>query len=130
MTACDKAVAILRATRDGEELSPGHLSLLQAAVNGWLSETGEVAFDALYAQVESGGYRAPWFHGIEHLSLDHEGYVYWKGREVEHYNMPWAFEPEGRTSALELARRCRILEGRGETPTTNTAIWLWEEAVA
>src|SRR5579864_370099 len=38
---CELACDILRATKDGEELSPPDLKLLELAVNGFLNETGE-----------------------------------------------------------------------------------------
>jgi len=124
----DKACAILRATHDGNDLAPEHLSIVQAAVNRGLSETGEVAFEKLYQDVLA-GYRKPWFHGIEHLTLDPEGYVYWKSQQVEHYNMPWAGSEEARPQAEELAERCRTLEGRGLPVNTTTIVWRWPESL-
>ena len=85
--AIDMAIEILRKTNDGNDLAPEHLKLVEVAANGWLSEAGEVAFHELHRDVEN-GYKKPWLHGIEHLTRDHEGYVYWKGRRVEHYDSP------------------------------------------
>ena len=128
-TASDVAIEILRATRDGEDLDPLDLSLIQSAVNGWLTEAGEVAFYALhYRATHPLGYQKPWLNGIEHLTIDHVGYVYWKGRQVEHYNQPWAWSESGQASAQELARRCRLLEERGVPVSCSNAIWNWEEA--
>ena len=67
MPAIDDALEILRATRDGEDLAPEHLKLVEIAVNGWLSEAGEIAFAELLANVR-GGYVRPWLHGVEHLA--------------------------------------------------------------
>jgi len=89
---------------------------------------GRVAFEKLYQDVLA-GYRKPWFHGIEHLTLDHEGYVYWKSQQVEHYNMPWAGSEEARQQAEELAERCRTLEGRGLPVNTTTIVWRWPESL-
>ena len=125
----DMALEILQETRDGEALAPHDLSLLQSAVNDWLTEAGEVAFYDLYARVKQ-GYIKPWFHGIEHLTITHVGYVYWKGVEVEHYTPRWAYSAEAKQAAQELARRCRIIEARGETPGTMSAVWNWEEIPA
>jgi hypothetical protein len=111
--ASEKAIEILQKTDDGDKLSPIDLKLLEMAVNGWLNEAGEVAFDDLYGQVSGGNYSAPWFHGIEHLTIDHGGYVYWKGREVDHYTPSWAYSDEAKGHALELAERCRLLERIG-----------------
>ena len=122
----DKACEILQKTRDGDDLSPGHLYLLQEMVNGHLNERGESAFEELYQSVLQ-GYKPPWFHGIEHLTRNHEGYVLWKGKHVEHYDSPWAYSADGKKQAEELARRCRILESRGVIPTTKSTVWLWNE---
>ena len=122
----DKACEILHKTRDGDDLSPPHLYLLQEMVNDHLNKEGEVAFEELY-QLVLQGYKPPWFHDIEHLTRNHEGYVLWKGRMVEHYDSPWAYSADAKKQADELARRCRILESRGEIPTSHNAIWTWPD---
>jgi len=123
-STCDKACEILHKTRDGEDLDPQHLKLLEMAVNGFLNDEGKAAFEELYTKVQA-GYQKPWFHGIEHLTRDHVGYVLWKGKRVEHYDSPWAYSAKAKKSAEEVARRCRILESRGEIPTTHNVIWTW-----
>jgi len=95
-------------------------------VNGRLNELGEAAFEDLYQNVLK-GYKPPWFHDIEHLTRDHVGYVLWKGKVVEHYDSPWAYSADAKKETEELARRCRILESRGEIPTTHNAIVTWPE---
>lgn len=123
MTAIDKALAILENTHDGDDLSPQHLRLVETAVNGWLNEAGEVAFDALYAQVAAGTYARPWLHGVEGLTIDHQGYVYWlcaDGREaeVEHFSY-WDDESRARLAeySVRLAAACRAVEAAGERVT-------------
>ena len=125
-SVCDKACEILRKTRDGDDLSPPHLYLVQEMVNGRLNEKGEAAFEELYQSVLQ-GYKPPWFHDIEHLTRNHEGYVLWKGKAVEHYDSPWAYSAAAKKQVEELARRCRILESRGEIPTHHNAIWTWPD---
>src|SRR5437016_9064775 len=44
----DKALEIIRATHDGNDLSPPHLKLVESAVNGFLTEQGKLAFEELY----------------------------------------------------------------------------------
>lgn len=44
----EMAIEILRATNDGNELSPHHLKLVELAVNGFLNEAGTAAFEDLY----------------------------------------------------------------------------------
>jgi hypothetical protein len=50
----EPALEILRATRDGDDLAPQHLALLQAAVNGHLSKKGQAAFQELVESVRNG----------------------------------------------------------------------------
>ena len=42
-------------------------------------------FQQLYATVTSGQYAKPWLAGVEHVTRDHQGYVYWKGSRIEHF---------------------------------------------
>ncbi len=57
----------------------------------------------------------PWLHGQEGLQKDGRGYVYWRGREVEHYSF-WREEPDREREAAErLADICRTLEKLGIT---------------
>jgi len=125
-SVCDKACEILQKTNDGDDLDPRHLKLLEMAVNGFLNDVGETAFEELYTNVQA-GYQKPWFHDIEHLTRNHEGYVLWKGKAVEHYDSSLAYSAAAKKQAEELARRCRILESRGEIPTTHNAIWTWPD---
>ena len=122
----DIAIDILRKTNDGEELDPQHLKLLEMAVNGYLNAKGEAAFRELHTSVQA-GYRKPWLHGVESLTINHAGYVRWKDSIVEHYNISAAFSAESKAEAQELGRRCAILETKGIEPTTRTAIWEWED---
>jgi len=122
------AIDIICRTNDGDDLAPEHLKLVENAVNGFLNENGKVEFYRLHKMVKA-GYKKPWFHGIENFTIDHVGYVYWKGKRVEHYNFPWAYSEDGYTQALELARRCKILEGRGIEPSSRTAIWKWPQSI-
>lgn len=121
---CDLACQILRATNDGDDLTPEHLKLVELAVNGFLNDKGWEAFKDLHKQVKT-GYKKPWFHGIEHLTQDHNGYIRWKEKIVEHYTFD-NYEEE-KESAEELGRRCRILESNGIIPTMQDAVWFWEE---
>jgi len=119
--ACD----ILQRTNDGDDLDPIHLKLIEDAVNGFLNEKGIEYFKEIHKSVISGQYKKPPFHGIENMTIDHIGYVHWKGVIVEHYTLSWAYSEEAHKSALELERRCKILESRGIIPDTNSAIWNW-----
>lgn len=122
---CERACAILQSTNDGDDLAPEHLKLVEDAVNGFLNEAGLQAFNELYENCK-GGYKKPWFH-VENLTIDNVGYVYWKGQQVEHYDLGWHRSPEAKIAAEELARRCRSLEERGIPVNSTNAIWKWKE---
>lgn len=123
----DNAIEILHATRDGEDLDPKHLKLVELAVNGLLNDTGRYVFNELLENVRR-GYVRPWFHGVEHITRDHLGYILWKDAQIEHFNADYAHTEEAQTYVQELARRCIILEGKGITPDTNTVVWRWNNA--
>ncbi|MFN6474046.1 MAG: hypothetical protein RMY36_030825 [Nostoc sp. SerVER01] len=106
----EKCIEILHLTSDGDRLSPPHLKLVEIAVNGGLSELGQQELDRIYGLVKAGNY-CDWFHGIEHLTQGHDGYVYWKGQCVEHFSFS-DYEVE-ELAAQAVAERCRYLESIG-----------------
>ena len=121
---CDLACEILKATNDGDDLAPGHLKLLEMAVNGFLNDKGWEVFKDLHRRVKA-GYQKPWFHGIENLTINHNHYVLWKGKVVEHYTFDDYQEEE--ESAIELAQRCQLLEKHGIEVNTHNTVLVWEE---
>jgi hypothetical protein len=125
MKNTDKAIAILRATCDGDKLTPGHLALLQDAVNGPLVDYRQETFDKIYTDVLAGSYVPPWFCGIPCLTQDHEGYVYWKGHNVEHYSFRDNKKGE-LAAARELASRCLWLEANNRPVSCLSAVWNWD----
>ena len=124
---CDKAIEILQATSDGDKLASIDLSLVEGAVNGFLTTEGIKAFNKLHETVVAGKYKQPWFHGIEDMTIDNVGFIYWKGAIVEHYEQPWAYSKDAKESAQELKRRCEILESKGIPLNITTVIWRWVE---
>ena len=64
-------------------------------------------------------------HGTKNMTCDEQGYIYWKGYQVEHFNNP--NNPEMAEHTKELDRRCNILEGRGIKINTTNAVWEWDE---
>lgn len=123
---CDHAIEILSLTHDGDDLDPTHLKLVEMGVNGVLNDNGVQAFNALLADVRK-GYTKPWFHGVEHITRDHDGNVRWKGTAIEHYSGPSIHSEQAAEAVRELARRCLLLEAQGITPTANTVVWQWKE---
>lgn len=107
----DKAIAILQKTQDGNQLSPGHLSLVEAAANGHLTPAGEKTFAEVHKAVAEDRYVRPWLHGVAHLTKDHLGYVLWRNKGVEHFSFS---DPQAeKAAAIDLAERCLSVESRG-----------------
>lgn len=121
---CEHAIEILQATNDGEDLAPQHLKLVECAVNGLLNDAGLAAFGELLTNVRA-GYKRPWFHDVQHVTLDHQGYVLWKGQPIEHFSPNYAQGDDAKAYVQELARRCLIIEASGQLPTTTSVVWRW-----
>jgi len=117
MTAIiDQAIEIIEATEDGEKLHPRDLKLVENAVNGFLTEAGLEAFAELYRKVTAGEYVGPFeapYFGIEGLTIDPTGFVYWRGVRVDHYNPGWCWGEEARAQAQAMAARCLRYEAAG-----------------
>jgi len=123
----DMACDILRQTSDGDDLSPQDLKLVEIVVNGFANETGESLFRDLHQRVINGQYRPEWLQGVEHLTRDHGGRVFWKGQEIEHWSGDLPYNAEGKKEAEELARRCKLLEEAGQPINSGTVVWNWSE---
>ena len=63
------------------------------------------------------------FHGIPELEKDSQGFIYWKGVEVEHYSHD--DEIAQRIETYELASRCLRLERKGIPVKSSTVIHRW-----
>jgi len=83
------------------------------AVNGQFNERGLAEFDKLYQSVEAGKYVWPAYLGVEFMDRDHEGYVYFKGQQVEHYSSFWAYSLDAKASLKRLQQECLFLESKG-----------------
>ena len=118
----EKAIVVLEKSCDGDALSPGHLHLTQMACNGQLTEAGQIAFEKIFGEVDTGTYVKPWLHGIENLVKNQSGYVTWKGVTIEHYSFRDANEEWA--AAQSLGASCRSLEARG-FPVTGKTISLF-----
>ena len=124
----EKACAILKKTNDGKDLDPGDLKLTENAVNGFLNESGREVFDKLYQTVVvEGNYVKPYLHGIKHITRDHEGYIYYKGIHVEHYNRDFVYTKAAKNDLLELKQRCEFLERKGIDVSSVSVVWGWEK---
>jgi hypothetical protein len=70
-----------------------------------------------------------WFHGIEHMTLDGDGYLRWKGQTVERFDPDFAQTDAAKGKARILAARCRHLEEIGEPVNKKTVVLTWGEKV-
>ena len=113
MELIDKVLAIIEKTHDGNDLSPQDLKLTELAVNGFLNRKGELKIDEIYQATEAGKYQRPPYLGVEHMDRNHDGYVYFKGQDVEHYSSFWAYSLDAKASLLKLQRQCLFLEAKG-----------------
>ena len=123
----DKAIAIIHNTQDGNLLCPTHLKLTEMAVNGFLNDRGIEAFNKLYEEVISGKYKQPFLHGVELMTQDHEGYILFKGKAVEHYSSPWIHSLDARNSLLKIQQQCLFLESKGIAPDSMNIVWRWKD---
>src|SRR5687767_7715784 len=89
---------------------------------------GQAAFQELVENVQS-GYKPPWFHGVENLTIDHSGYVAWRGARVEHFEPDYAYTENAKQEAMKLAERCRQLEAQGKPVNKFNAVLDWADRV-
>lgn len=125
----DEALAVLRGTSDGDALDPEDLALLQRIVNQGLvslSAAGKARWAAVVRAVAANHYIKPFFHDIEHLTRDLEGYVFWRGVNIEHYSFRADRQGEKR-AAHRLAAQCRLIESRGAEVNGLELFKVWEE---
>lgn len=122
----DQAIGVLRKTSDGDDLAPRDLALLQLVVNAGglsnLSEAGVARWHELCKSVNEGTYVRPWFHDVENLTKNHEGYVMWRGKTVEHYSFPEDRAAAEKVAAQRLGAECARLERDGIQPGSS-ALW-------
>jgi hypothetical protein len=121
----EMAIAILQSTRDGDRLAPADLALVELAINNKLSREGDARFEELYENAtKPAGYTVPYLFGIEHLTMDHDHSILWKGVAVEQFDHGvWrqpGWQEKMRADARKVAARCRELEAEGNQPTMLT----------
>ena len=128
MSVSDEAIEVLQRTSDGDDLSPGDLSLLQAVVNSGgldrFTDAAKVRWEEVVKSARDGSYVQPFLKGLEHLTKDHDGYVRWRGKVVEHYDFGADLAGE-KAAAQYLARCCLRLEKDGIQPTSQNLFGLY-----
>lgn len=115
---------ILQNTNDGNDLSRFDLKMVENLINGFLNDEGFKYMQNLHKQVMSGTYKIPFFHGIENFIQDQEGFVYYKGKRVEHYSFRDYKDEE--YALRDLERYCKLLEKYGIKPN-GSSIWYSSE---
>jgi hypothetical protein len=109
----DKCCEILQLTHDGDDLVGSDLGLVENAVNGNLTPRGLVVLHQLLVKCQN-GYERPYFLGIDNLTRDEEGFIFWRGKQIEHYDHDhWRqddWQKDMKKDAEDLARGCRWLE--------------------
>src|SRR4029077_13482423 len=103
------------------DLSSFDLKMVENCVNGFLNENGISYIRDLHNKVITRRYSIPCFHGVKNFIQDQEGYVYYKGVQVEHYSFD-DYKEEG-LALLELDACCKKLESYGIIPDSITAVW-------
>lgn len=126
-TLIQKAIEIIERTNDGDDLSPPHLKLTEMAVNGFLNENGIKLLDEIHQQVIDGIYKKPYLQGVEFMTQDHDGYIYFKEHSVEHYSRPWAYSLEAKDCLEDMQHRCLFLESKGIEISFGNAMNMPEE---
>ena len=106
----EMATYILQNTHDGDMLAPHHLKLVEMGINQHLNKEGIKALEDLYDSVLN-GYEKPWLHGIKHMTKDLQGFIYWRGVNVDHYSFDTV--KSEKASAVKLGETCREVERRG-----------------
>ena len=117
---------ILQLSNDGDDLAPEHLKLIEISANHGLNKRGEQELQDIYNNLKEGKYKAPWFMGVSGMTQDHEGYIYYHGKHVEHYTNS-AFENAEaiKKDLIELKNRCELLIKNNVEVTAGNTVWLW-----
>ena len=72
---------------------------------------------------------SPYFHGIEHLTLDADGFLRWKDHCIERFTPEFAESNFAKGKAQVLAARCRHLEEIGKPVNKMSVVLKWEDKV-
>lgn len=123
MSILDTSCNILSLSNDGDDLSPNDLKFIENVANFGVNEEGEIYLYELETKLEKGIYKKACFYGVENLTQDHEGFVYYKDIHVEHYS--YRDHEEGKKSAIILKSRCEVLEKNNIEISCHNAVWCW-----
>ena len=95
------------------------MSLVENAVNGFLTPRGEIVLYRLDHSIKEGNYELPAFCGVDGLTRGRNGdrSVFWKGNKVEHYDHDfWCegnWQEDMKRDAEKLGKICQGMEDVG-----------------
>jgi len=124
----DDVLTVIQKTNDGANLSPKDLHLTECAINGFLTEEGIAEFYSVYHRVIDGTYDKlkNYLFGVEHITKDHECYVYYKGKHIDHFTFNGDYKGE-RQAAIKAAKICSLLESKNIEVSPLTYCWKVED---
>ena len=112
---------LLEKTNQGNDLSPPHLNLLGTVMNGFACSSEEDELKKIYEQVIEGSYTPPYFHGIEHMTQDHQGNISFKGIFVGYMYRIESYTEEAKKEVQALQQWCLKLEKENRPINSVTA---------
>ena len=121
----EKGYEILARAENGYDLDPDDYRLANFASIDCLKETGIEKFNELYRRVVAGEYAPKWLRGVENMTRDQEGYIYYKDVHVEHYNRSYMPSQSAKRELIELRSRCEFLERNDIPVSCVNVVWAW-----
>jgi hypothetical protein len=107
------AQEVLRITRNGGALTGADFQFVSDLTEGRALPDSQARLAAIHGALVKRTYQSSrWFHGEVGLFKDSQGYVYWRGRQVEHFSFGEDKDRE-REAALRLSQTCQALEAAG-----------------
>lgn len=122
LTDREKCLAILEKDPDGTQMAPGHVGFVVYAMQNELDGGQKQQLDELYRQVIGGTYHKPWHLGVEHMTIDGDGIVYFKGQVAEYYNRNLMNMLNMRSDLVQLQQECLFLEAKGIPITASSSL--------
>ena len=127
-TTNDEAIQILQGSNDGNDLSSSDLALVEAVVNYGkpaLSKKGVEHWESLLNAIKTGTYQRQWLYGVENVTKDPQGNVFWRQLNIEHYSGFDSPEAE-KLATINFGASCRWLEANGIEVSLRNLFSLWD----
>jgi len=105
-----KIKTLISETETGTALLEPHRRLLTKALTEPLSRDSEEVIAWLHEKITRGTYRKEFFCGVEHLTQDAKGYLFWKDSFIG--RLPGTGTKDDAENARKIAERCRQLEAK------------------